>query len=150
MKQRKEFLLDPSVIEYLEKVKSENDSSSLAAALTKVIRDHEHRNDVPATKVLVDALSKGVAEELKDTLTRIRLGTNNADRNSDIILMLLNTLLSYSSYKSLIVKDTPQLVEARQVMKDRIASYKQRKDNRPASSQENEINADTLDEETLL
>lgn len=150
MKQRKEFLLESSAIEYLQKVQSENDLPSLAAALTKVIREHEHRADIPATKILVESLSKGVAEELKDTLTRIRLGSNNADRNSDIILMLLNTLLSYSSYKSLIVKDTPQLVEARQIMKDRIASYKQRKDNRPASSQGNEISAETLDEETLL
>lgn len=127
MKQRKEFLLDESVIKYLQQVQEKNDLPSLAAALTKVIREHEHRNDVPATKVLVDALSKGVAEELKDTLTRIRLGTNNADRNSDVILLLLNTLLSYSNYKSLIAKDTPQLTEAKQIVKDRISHYRQKR-----------------------
>ena len=120
-------MLDESVIKYLQQVQEKNDLPSLAAALTKVIREHEHRNDVPATKVLVDALSKGVAEELKDTLTRIRLGTNNADRNSDVILLLLNTLLSYSNYKSLIAKDTPQLTEAKQIVKDRISHYRQKR-----------------------
>lgn len=150
MKHQKNFRLDDATLTYIQNFRINKHLANDTAALMQILEEHQHRNDIPATKVLVDALSKGVAEELKDTLTRIRLGTNNADRNSDIILMLLNTLLSYSSYKSLIVKDTPQLVEARQIMKDRIASYKQRKDNRPASSQENEINADTLDEETLL
>jgi hemerythrin-like domain-containing protein len=127
MKHRKEFLLDESIIDYLEAYKDENHSSSGAAALTAIIEEHKHRNDISATKVLVDALAKQVAEELKDTLTRIRLGSNNADRNSEVILLLLNTLLSYSGYKSLIDKDTEQLLKAKQIVKDRIANYRQRK-----------------------
>jgi hypothetical protein len=60
-------------------------------------------------------------------LTRIRLGVNNADRNSDILLLLVNTLLAYSSYQTLFVEDTPQLAKARQIEKDRIANFRQKK-----------------------
>ena len=127
MKRRKEFLLDESTIRYMEQYKDERHIGSLAGAFAGIVEDHRHKNDVPATKYLVDELSSQVVEKLSDVLTRIRLGTNNSDRNSEIILLLLNTLLSYSSYNSLIEKDTPQLAAARKIVKDRIAYYRQRR-----------------------
>ncbi len=127
MKHRKEFLLDESTISYLQKYQDEKHLSSLAAALAGIVDDHKHKNDITATKLLVNSLAKQVAEELKDPLTRIRLGSNNADRNSEVILLLINTLLSYSGFKSLLEKDTPQLAEARRIVKERIANYRQRK-----------------------
>lgn len=130
MKHRKEFLLDESTISYLKKYQDEKHLSSLAAALAGIVDDHRHKNDISATKVLVNSLAKQVAEELKDPLTRIRLGSNNADRNSEIILLLLNTLLSYSGFKSLLEKDTPQLAEARKIVKERISNYRQKKLNK--------------------
>lgn len=149
MKQQKNFRLDDATLFYIQSYRIKNHLANDTAALTQIIEDHKHRNDVPATKILVESLAKQVAEELKDSLTRIRLGSNNADRNSEVILLLLNTLLSYSSYKSLIEKDTPQLVEAKQIIKDRIANYRQRKCNRPASTSHNGDNL-VLDEDLLF
>ena len=80
-----------------------------------------------ASKVLVEQLAKQVAKELESTLTRIRLGTNNADRNSDIIILLLNTLMGYQPFKTFIPDDTPQLAKAKALEKERIVEFRQKK-----------------------
>jgi len=152
MKHRKEFLLDESTISYLQQYKDEKHLPTLAAALTGIIDDHEHKNDISATKILVDSLATQVAEELKDTLTRIRLGSNNADRNSEVILLLLNSMISYTGFKSLIEKDTPQLTQAKQTIRDRIKNYRQRKLDKSDSSlsQQNSAMENVLNDEVLL
>lgn len=148
MKKRKEFLLDESTLEYLQRYKGEKHLPSLAAALAGVVDDHKHKNDVSATRVLVESLAKQVAEELKDSLTRIRLGSNNADRNSEVILLLLNSLLSYSGFKTLIDKETPQLTQARQTVKDRIANFRQKKLDKAVEKNRVQVES-SLDEATL-
>jgi Mg2+ and Co2+ transporter CorA len=69
------------------------------AALSQIIREHQHRNDIPPAEFFAKEMAKQIAEELKTPLTRIRLGVNNADRNSDILLLLVNNLLAYLSYR---------------------------------------------------
>lgn len=132
MKKRKEFLLDESTLTILEQYRDKHHSRSLAEALSEIVDEYKHRNDVPAAKVLMEGIANQVEEKLSDTLTRIRLGTNNADRNSDIILMLLNTLCSYSDYSTLITEETSQLIKAREIEKDRIAHFRQKKLNKAA------------------
>lgn len=149
MKQRKEFLLDESTINYLQKYRDEKHLPTLAAALSGIIDDHKHKNDVSATKILVDSLAKQVAEELKDTLTRIRLGSNNADRNSEVILLLLNSMISYTGFKSLIEKETPQLTQAKQIMQNRISNYRQRRLDK-SNSRQPMAEENILDDEVFL
>lgn len=127
MKKRKTIYYDQSSIEYVEKFRDEHHLPNFSSSVAAIIDEHKHRNDIPATKILMDGIAKQVAAELSDTLTRIRLGANNADRNSDIILMLLNTLCSYSDFKTLITEETPQLTKAREIEKDRIAHFRQKK-----------------------
>lgn len=151
MKRRKEFLLDESTIALIEKFRDERHLQTLTAALTAIVEEHAHQNDVPATQYFIEELSKQIAKQLNAALTRIRLGVNNADRNSDIIIMLLNTLLSYSPYKTLVTEATPQLVRAQEIEKERIAHFRQkkldaaqRKANQKKSSSEEFITEDDL------
>ena len=127
MKKRKEFLLDESTISVLEQYQNAHHLKSMAKALAEIIDGYKHRNDIDTTDIVVEEIAKQVAAELSDTLTRIRLGANNADRNSDIIVMLLNTMLSYQPLETLITEETPQLAKARQNEKDRIAYFRQKK-----------------------
>ena len=136
MKRRKNFYLDDSTITYVEKYKDANHCSNFTAALEKIISEHQHRNDVQASKILVEQLAKQVAKELDPALTRIRLGANNADRNSDIILMMVNTLMGYQPYKTFIRDDTPQLTQAKALEKDRIANFRQKKLDAKAKKEE--------------
>jgi hypothetical protein len=151
MKRRKEFLLDESTIALIEKFRDERHLQTLTAALTEIVEEHAHQNDVPATQYFIEELSKQIAKQLNAALTRIRLGVNNADRNSDIIIMLLNTLLSYSPYKTLVTEATHQLVRAQEIEKERIAHFRQkkldaaqRKANQKKSSSEELITEDDL------
>lgn len=145
MKSRHEFLLDESTLEYLEKYKEEHHMRTLVAAFTDIIEKRKHRNDIPATKILMEGIAKQVAAELSDTLTRIRLGTNNADRNSDIIVMLLNTLIASQGFGTFFEDDTPQLVKAREKEKERIAHFQQRRlDRKSTNKKESNPNTEEI------
>jgi cell division protein ZapA (FtsZ GTPase activity inhibitor) len=104
----------------------------LTAAIASIVDEHRHRNDIDTTEVVIQHIARRVAELLDDKLTRIRLGVNNADRNSDIIIMLLNTLLGYQELTSLITEDTPQLQRAREIEKERLQNFREKKLDREA------------------
>ena len=127
MKHRKEFLLDESTIAYLDKYKDEKHCQSLTAALTGIVNEHRHRNNIDTTAVVIQQIAEKVTDLLSDKLTRLRLGVNNADRNSDIIIMLINSLIAYQKFTSLVTDDTPQLAKAKEIEKARIANFRQRK-----------------------
>lgn len=132
MKHRKEFLLDESTIAYLDKYKDEKHCQSLTAALTGIVNEHRHRNNIDTTAVVIQQIAEKVTDLLSDKLTRLRLGVNNADRNSDIIILLLNTLLGYQELSTLITEDTPQLQKAKEIEKERIKNFRERKLDREA------------------
>lgn len=136
MKIRKHFLMEEPVIDYLETFRSKNFLKTQTEALTKIIHEHQEKRDSEFSKMLVECLSAEITEKLlsafeseykfRNTLTRIRLGTNNADRNSEVILLLLNTLMYYSEREALFEDDSIQLEEAKRIVKERIANFKAR------------------------
>ena len=132
MKHRKEFLLDEFTIAYLEKYRDEKHCQTVTEALSAIVEDHRRRNDIDTTAVVIQQIAEKVTELLSDKLTRLRLGVNNADRNSDIIVMLLNTLLGYQELSTLLTEDTPQLQKAKEIEKERIKNFRERKVDREA------------------
>ena len=152
MKRRKEFLLDESTLTYLEKYRDEKHCQTMAAALAGIVDDHRHRNDIDTTSVVIQQIAEKVTELLSDKLTRLRLGVNNADRNSDIIVMLLNTLLGYQELSSLITEETPQLQKARAIEKERIKNFREKKLDREAKKKERpaEVLPTFIDDDLIL
>lgn len=136
MKHRKEFLLDESTLAYLEKYRDEKHCKTMTAALAGIVDDYRHRNNIDTTAVVIQQIAEKVTELLSDKLTRLRLGINNADRNSDIIVMLLNTLLGYQELSTLLTEDTPQLQKAKEIEKERIKNFRERKLDREAKKKE--------------
>lgn len=120
-KTRKEFRLKDTTIEALNKIKESYGLPNTTAALEKAVEEF------PATDDFAKKLAKEVALLLNKPLTRIRLGVNNADKNSEVILLLLNTLLSYSGYKSLAAEDTPQLIAAKVKVSEKINTFRKKK-----------------------
>ena len=127
MKRRKNLYYSQDTIDYVEKYQSEHHLKNFTSAVEAIIDEYKHRNDIDTTDIVIKEIAKQIAGELSDALTRIRLGANNADRNSDIIIMLLNTMLAYQPLSTLITEETPQLIKARQIEKDRIANFRQKK-----------------------
>lgn len=132
MKERKNLYYDKSTLDYIQKYKDEHHLQTLTSAIASIVDDHKHRNDIDTTAVVIQQIAEKVTELLSDKLTRLRLGVNNADRNSDIIVMLLNTLLGYQELSTLITEDTPQLQKAKKIEKERIKNFRERKLDREA------------------
>ena len=82
---------------------------------------------------IAEVVSEIFAEENRKTFTRIRLASSTADKNIQILMEMMNTLLvvigaSEHAYTSRISK-TKTWEQCEDVVKMRIAEYKQKKDN---------------------
>ncbi|MEC2297177.1 hypothetical protein ACTHP5_20090 [Bacillus subtilis] len=78
-----------------------------------------------------EKIAKRIYEMFHKDFTRIRLGTNNSDRNSQIIIELLNTLMVKENIPRCLSTDehkSPAVQDAQGFVKKRIEGYKQRKD----------------------
>lgn len=70
-------------------------------------------------------------EDNKKQMTRIRLASNGADVNTQILIEVINSLcwqLQIKDFRSTDKMLHPAMDEARKVVKERIANYKQAKD----------------------
>lgn len=70
---------------------------------------------------------------MSKVLTRIRLGTNTADINSQVIIELLNAIIYQFNVAPMTTQfnETVAVTVSRQHIKKKIAEFKQRKDNKP-------------------
>lgn len=116
--------------EYIDYVKKEHNLRSLSQAVDYIVQQ-ERKNDN------VDVLADRILEKLKDKyenmFTRIRLGVNTADKNSQIMIEILNSMI-YSlgvnqCYDTDIIK-TDVVRDSENIIKNRIAHYKQIKDSK--------------------
>lgn len=124
---RKAFRLEDATIKYVDQIKEAYALSDATKALEKIIEEHRNKDLVNATDDFCKKLSKEVALLLNKPLTRIRLGVNNADRNSEVILLLLNALISYTGYQSLPTQETLQLTAAKNEVAERINVFRKKK-----------------------
>lgn len=108
-------------------IQKEKGFSSLNKALEYMITDYANNRNIAKT------VSESVTESLNKTLTRIRLGTNTADVNSQVIIELLNAIIYHFNVEPMTTElnETSTVKVSRQRVKDRIALFKQRKDNKP-------------------
>lgn len=135
------FRLNENQISYIDDVKEEG-YSNRSDALIFILNEHkELKNKLFDLNYIVNQFKNEMIillqEEYKKNyeteLKRIRLGTNNTDRNTQILIELMhgsmivnnvNHIPSTNDYKAKFLKDTEQLV------KDRIAHLKQKKDSK--------------------
>lgn len=88
-KQRYGFFLSEKEIEYLKKYKEISNSSSQNEALKKIIEEHEQFLRETRTKE-IDELSDKLCKKVVEQLRGVKLGINNADRNTQILIEMLN------------------------------------------------------------
>ena len=125
-----DITISQSTREYIDYVKKEHNLRSLSQAVDYIVQQ-ERKNDN------VDVLADRILEKLKDKyenmFTRIRLGVNTADKNSQIMIEILNSMI-YSlgvnqCYDTDIIK-TDVVRDSENIIKNRIAHYKQIKDSK--------------------
>lgn len=127
---RKNFDLSKEVIDYLDSVKKEYRLRSISAALERVCREHQSNNNHQQEKI-AEIICEKMEERYGKDFLHIRLGTREADINSQITLEILNLILTKLGVMNYIPSnktENPALCSARIEIKKKIAKRKQCKD----------------------
>lgn len=133
MKIRKQFIFDEETVQDLLKIKEENNIKSETATIKYIVDMHKQYKDEDAR---FEKLLKIYDERCRGLTERIKWASQTAEQNSTIILDVLNTILHTGTCKSLnaiISVDYLEhdiILQSRQIIKDKIAHFKQAKDDR--------------------
>lgn len=97
---RKEFRLNQQCIDYIEEIREKNNFKFDREALEFIIREHQNNCDM-TTDVMIKLIGKEIAEQLKGDLLGIKKASNETDKNSQVIIELLNGFFVKSGYNFL-------------------------------------------------
>ncbi|MDK2802845.1 MAG: hypothetical protein KFW09_05685 [Oscillospiraceae bacterium] len=127
MKKMHQFRLTYETHNYIENFAKENNIAK-TKSLEKIVKKHSQIEGDMRTN-FVKLLAKEVGIEIKKDLTRIRLGTNTADKNSQIIIELLQGIDAHHDIQECITTDLIKvkgIEQAEATVKKRIEGYRQR------------------------
>ncbi|MCP3763741.1 hypothetical protein NLX67_15305 [Domibacillus sp. A3M-37] len=133
-KVQKRYYLEPHWHEYIED-KGHNGSSALETIL---IQHKEYSNNLFDLRFIINQIKQellqeidnGIKKNVEVEMKRIRLGTNNTDRNTQVLIELLQGFMVASNKDTITTTDLYKpdfLAEAETVVHERIANLKQKK-----------------------
>lgn len=120
--------------EYLEDYQITNDYSNIGEALDSILEEHkELKENHWNLQYISHTVAEIVNERMSNELNRIRLGTNNTDRNTQILIELLQGYMQLQNVRHIPTTDmykTEFLTHTEEVVRSRITKMKQRKDSK--------------------
>ncbi|MGM0890678.1 hypothetical protein QRD90_00035 (plasmid) [Peribacillus frigoritolerans] len=138
-KARLRLSVNPEVLDYIEEIKEEQNLSFNGDAVSFLVADHQRlKKEQWSLNYVAEVVSKNLHETLKEELTRIRLGTNNTDRNTQIITEVLNGMLINDNVEGLVTSDVMEaegITSAKNVVQERIENKRQKRVEWEASRQ---------------
>lgn len=120
--------------EYLEDYQINNDYNTIGEAVDAIIAEHRElsKNNWSLnyiTNVVTSQVSKGVQAEVKKAM----LGINQADRNTQILIELVQGFMQHYDIEGIITTEVHSPIfmkEVERLVKERITKQKQKKDSR--------------------
>lgn len=119
------FRLSETTVDYLQAIADEN-GLSITSALEKIAVEHKQYYNG-----LIESISDRVIEKYnskyEDIFTRLRLGTNATDKNAQIILEVLNSIVYYTHDSEAVSTDilkTDIVAGSETTVKKRIEAFK--------------------------
>ena len=103
-RERKIYMLSKKNVDYIEELKEKRDLKYNSEALDLIIREHRTNSDM-TTEVMIKLIGEKLAEQLKAELLGIKKASNETDKNTQIIIELLNGLFVKSGYSLLATTD---------------------------------------------
>ena len=94
---KKMFVISKKNLEYIEEVKEKNNLKYNSEALDLIIREHRQNSDI-TTEAMIKIIAKEVSEQIKFDMKEIKSSSNNTDRNTQILLELINGFFVISEY----------------------------------------------------
>lgn len=123
--------LDDEVMDYLEEIKEEQNFKFNGDAITYLVNEHKRlKKNQWSLNYVAEVVSQNLYQTLKEELTRIRLGTNNTDRNTQIMIELLNGIMINDSVDDILTTDQMEakgLVTAKTTVQERIENKRQKR-----------------------
>lgn len=123
--------LSDEVMDYLDDIKEDNGFKFNGEAITFLVNEHRKlKKNEWSLNYIAQAVTENLYHNLKEELTRIRLGTNNTDRNTQILIELINGIMIHDSVDDIITSDTLEskgLETAKRTVQERIEVKRQKR-----------------------
>ncbi|PEO26471.1 hypothetical protein [Bacillus toyonensis] len=134
---RMQITLDEETDTYIKDYMEEHNIRYNGEAIVRICREHQaSKSSEWSLNYISEIVSKNLHDVLKSELTKIRLGANSADRNTQILIELLNGYFFLESVDSLITTDKQEMGSvkiAKEVVAERISNARQKRLDHEAS-----------------
>ena len=120
-RERKIYMLSKKNLEYIEEVKEKNNFKYNSEALDLIIREHRQNSDI-TTEAMIKLIAKEVSEQIKLDFKGIKKASNDTDRNTQILLEMINGFFVISEYGRLATTEdviAPALTRASELVDKR-------------------------------
>ena len=118
---RKEYKMTEKNVEYIEEVKEKNNLKYSSEALDLIIREHRQNSDI-TTEAMIKIIAKEVADQIKGDMKEIKNVSNDTDRNTQILIEMINGFFVISDYRRLATTEdiiAPALTRASELVEKR-------------------------------
>ncbi|MGH0544820.1 hypothetical protein ACQVPW_25570 [Bacillus cereus] len=134
---RRQVTMDQETEDYLKDYMEEHGIRYTGEAMGRICKEHEAaQNTEWSLNYITEVVSNNLHDVLKSELTKIRLGANSADRNTQILIELLNGYFFLEGVDSLITTDKQEMGSvkiAKEVVAERISHARQKRIDHEAS-----------------
>ncbi|MFE8063215.1 hypothetical protein DUD79_17620 [Priestia aryabhattai] len=116
---------------YIQVYMEENSIGFTGKAIAQICKEHkEAKSNEWSLKYISEVVSNNLHQVLKDELTKIRLGANSADKNSQILIEYMNGLFFHHGFDGLMTTGLQELDStkvAKEAVEKRIANQRQKR-----------------------
>ncbi|KXY85896.1 MULTISPECIES: hypothetical protein [Bacillus] len=134
---RRQVTMDQETEDYIKDYMEEHGIRYTGEAMGRICKEHEAaKNTEWSLNYITEVVSKNLHDVLKSELTKIRLGANSADRNTQVLIELLNGYFFLEGVDSLITTDKQEMGSvkiAKEVVAERISHARQKRIDHEAS-----------------
>lgn len=127
---KRNFSIEKNTFDYLNDIQRENANiNSMSSAIDFIAMEHKSKSDTTMEQ-MIKIIASEVARELKCDLVKIIKGINSADRNTQIVMEMLNGLFIKNSVGEILVSNVVKsegLEMAEEAVRKRIAKSRVRK-----------------------
>lgn len=123
--------LNEETKKYIQTYMEENNIGFTGEAIAQICKEHkEARSNEWSLKYISEVVSNNLHQALKEELTKIRLGANSADKNTQILIEYMNGLFFHHGFDGLMTTDLQELDStkvAKEAVEKRIANQRQKR-----------------------
>jgi hypothetical protein len=136
---RMKLSLNENVHQYIQDYMDENNITHPGDAISKICMEHQASKSTEwSLNYISEIVSKNLHDVLKNELTKIRLGANSADRNTQVLIELMNGYFFANDLdlESIITTDKIEVGGvkiAKEVVAERISHARQKRIDHEAS-----------------